>query len=251
MLLIPAIDIKNGKCVRLRQGDMDQSTVFSDDPVSMAGRWVEEGARRLHIVDLDGAVAGAPVNADIIHNIVESYPDVPVQVGGGIRNEDTVDIYIQAGVRYVIIGTQAINEPHLISDLCAEFPTHVIVGLDARDGKIATEGWSKLSRHDAIDMAQHFDNDGVEAIIYTDIARDGMMQGVNIEATVELAEAVNIPVIASGGIKNIENVKKLAEASGSGIVGAITGRAIYEGTLDFSAGQKAADESSGIGSYGL
>lgn len=251
MLLIPAIDIKDGKCVRLRQGDMDQATVFSDDPVAMAAKWVEEGARRLHIVDLDGATRGEPVNADIIHDIVENHPEVPVQVGGGIRNEDTVDIYIQAGVRYIIIGTQAINEPHLISDLCAEFPTHVIVGLDARDGKIATEGWSKLSKHDAIDMAQHFDNDGVEAIIYTDIARDGMMQGVNIEATVKLAESVNIPVIASGGIQNLENVKKLAAESGSGVVGAITGRAIYEGTLDFAEGQKAADEISGAGSYGL
>jgi phosphoribosylformimino-5-aminoimidazole carboxamide ribotide isomerase len=251
MLLIPAIDIKDGKCVRLKQGDMNKETVFSDDPVSMAQRWVDEGARRIHIVDLDGAAKGEPVNADIIHRIVENHPDVPVQVGGGIRDEDTVDIYIQAGVRYVIIGTQAINEPHFISDLCAEFPTHVIIGLDAMNGKIAIEGWSKLSRHDAIDMARHFDNDGVEAIIYTDIARDGMMQGVNIEATVELAESVNIPVIASGGIHNIENVKKLAAESGSGIVGAITGRAIYEGGLDFAEGQKAADEISGIGSFGL
>ncbi len=251
MLLIPAIDIKEGKCVRLRQGDMDQSTVFSDDPVAVAAQWVEKGARRLHIVDLDGAMKGEPMNADLIHTIAENHPDVPIQVGGGIRTEDTVDIYIQAGVRFVIIGTQAINEPHLISDLCAEYPTHVIVGLDARDGKIATEGWSKLSKHDAIDMAQHFDNDGVEAIIYTDIARDGMMQGVNIEATVALAESVNIPVIASGGIQNIENVKKLAAQSGSGIVGAITGRAIYEGTLDFVEGQKAADEISGQGSFGL
>ena len=251
MLLIPAIDIKDGKCVRLRQGDMNQSTIFSDDPVAMATRWVDEGARRIHIVDLDGAMAGEPVNADVINMIVENHPDIPVQVGGGIRNEDTVEVYIQAGVRYVIIGTQAIREPHLISDLCAEFPTHVIVGLDARDGKIAIEGWSKLSRHDAIDMARRFDNDGVEAIIYTDIARDGMMQGVNIEATVKLAQAVNIPVIASGGIHNIENVKKLAAASGSGIVGAITGRAIYEGTLDFAQGQKVADELSVEGSYGL
>jgi phosphoribosylformimino-5-aminoimidazole carboxamide ribotide isomerase len=251
MILIPAIDIKDGKCVRLRQGDMNQSTVFSDDPVAMAKRWVDEGARRIHIVDLDGATKGEPVNAEIIHEIVENHPEVPLQVGGGIRNEETVEVYIQAGVRYVIIGTQAIKEPHLISDLCAEFPTHIIVGLDAMDGKIATEGWSKVSKHDAIDMAQHFDNDGVEAIIYTDIARDGMMQGVNIEATVALAEAVNIPVIASGGIHNIENVKKLAAESGSGIVGAITGRAIYEGGLDFAEGQKAADELSGVGSFGL
>ncbi len=249
MLLIPAIDLKDGKCVRLRQGDMNQSTVFSDDPIAVADRWVEQGARRLHIVDLDGAMEGEPRNADVVHDITQRHPDLPIQIGGGIRNENTVDIYIQAGVRFVIIGTQAIKEPHFVSDLCAEYPTHIIIGLDARNGKVATEGWSKLSKHDVIDMAQHFENDGVEAIIYTDIARDGMMQGVNIEATVALAEAVNIPVIASGGIHNIENVKKLA--AGSGIVGAITGRAICEGTLDFAEGQKSADEIAGKGSFGL
>ena len=251
MLLIPAIDIKDGRCVRLRQGDMNRETVFSADPVSMAQRWVSEGARRLHIVDLDGAQRGEPVNADIIHKIAQNHPEIPLQVGGGIRSEEEVDVYIQAGVRYVIIGTQAIKEPHLISDLCAEFPTHIIIGLDARDGKVATEGWSKLSKHDVIDMARHFDDDGVEAIIYTDIARDGMMQGVNIAATVKLAESVNIPVIASGGIHDLENVKKLAAESGVGIVGAITGRAIYEGTLDFATGQKVADEFSREGSFGL
>ena len=251
MLLIPAIDLKDGKCVRLRQGDMQEVTVFSDRPVEVARRWVEAGARRLHVVDLDGAFRGEPVNADVIHDIAEEYPDLPIQVGGGIRNESTVDVYIQAGVRYIIIGTQAVNEPHLISDLCAEFPTHIIIGLDAKEGRVATDGWSKLSRHDVIDMAQHFEEDGVEAIIYTDIARDGMMQGVNIEATVKLAEAINIPVIASGGIHNIENVKKLARVSGSGIIGAITGRAIYEGTLDFAEGQKAADEIAGHSVFGL
>ncbi len=249
MLLIPAIDLKDGKCVRLRQGDMNQSTVFSDDPIAVADRWVEQGARRLHIVDLDGAMEGEPRNADVVHDITQRHPDLPIQIGGGIRNENTVDIYIQAGVRFVIIGTQAIKEPHFVSDLCAEYPTHIIIGLDARNGKVATEGWSKLSKHDVIDMAQHFENDGVEAIIYTDIARDGMMQGVNIEATVALAQAVNIPVIASGGIHNIETVKKLA--AGSGIVGAITGSAICEGTLDFAEGQKSADEIAGKGSFGL
>ncbi|MGB5706649.1 MAG: 1-(5-phosphoribosyl)-5-[(5-phosphoribosylamino)methylideneamino]imidazole-4-carboxamide isomerase [Arenicellales bacterium] len=242
MLLIPAIDLKEGKCVRLRQGDMNETTVFSDQPVEVAKRWVDAGARRLHIVDLDGAFKGEPVNAEVIYDIAEAFPDLPIQVGGGIRSEASVEVYIQAGVRFVIIGTRAVKEPHFISDLCVEFPTHIIVGLDARDGKVATEGWSKLSKHDAVDMARHFEEDGVEAIIYTDIARDGMMQGVNIEATVELAESVNIPVIASGGIKNIENVKKLAEVSGSGIIGAITGRAIYEGTMDFAEGQKAADD---------
>ena len=251
MLLIPAIDLKEGKCVRLRQGVMDDATVFSDDPLAVATRWVEAGARRLHIVDLDGAFSGEPVNAEVIHRIAETYPDLPIQVGGGIRSEEVVEVYIQAGVRYVIIGTRAVAEPHFISDLCVEFPTHVIVGLDAKDGKVATEGWSKLSRHEVIDMAQHFESDGVEAIIYTDIARDGMMQGVNVEATLKLAEAVNIPVIAAGGIRNIEDVKRLAEASGSGIVGAITGRAIYEGTLDFAEGQKAADQIAGHGAFGL
>lgn len=221
---------------------MEDVTVFSDNPVEVAGRWAEAGARRLHIVDLDGAFKGEPVNADVVHDIAEEFPDLPIQLGGGIRNESTVDIYIQAGVRYIIIGTQAVKEPHFISDLCAEFPTHIIIGLDAKEGKVATDGWSKLSRHSAIDMAQHFEEDGVEAIIYTDIARDGMMQGVNIEATVELAEAINIPVMASGGIHNIENLKKLAAVAESGIIGAITGRAIYEGTLDFAEGQKVADE---------
>ncbi len=250
MLLIPAIDLKDGKCVRLRQGDMEDVTEFSDQPIEVARRWVDAGARRLHIVDLDGAFKGEPVNADVIHDIAEEFPDLPIQVGGGIRNENTVDVYIQAGVRYIIIGTQAVNEPHLISDFCAEFPTHIIVGLDAKDGRVATDGWSKLSKHDAIDMAKHFEEDGVEAIIYTDIARDGMMQGVNIEATVKLADAINIPVIASGGIHNIENLKKLAGVADAGIIGAITGRAIYEGTLDFAEGQKAADDIAGNNVFG-
>jgi len=251
MLLIPAIDLKDGKCVRLRQGDMNETTIFSDQPVEVARRWVEAGARRLHIVDLDGAFKGEPVNGDVIHDIAQAFPDLPIQVGGGIRSESSVDVYIQAGVRYIIIGTQAVKEPHFISDLCAEYPTHIIVGLDARDGKVATDGWSKLSKHDAVDMARHFEEDGVEAIIYTDIARDGMMQGVNIEATKQLAEAINIPVIASGGIKNIENVRKLARVSESGIVGAITGRAIYEGTMDFAEAQRAADEVAGTTVFGL
>lgn len=251
MLVIPAIDIKDGKCVRLRQGDMSQETVYAEDPVVMAEKWVSEGARRLHIVDLDGASRGEPVNAEIIHRIADACPETPIQVGGGIRDEDTVDVYIQAGVRYVIIGTQAIKEPHLVSDLCSEFPTHVMIGLDARDGKVAIEGWSKLSRHDAVDTAQRFGNEGVEGIIYTDISRDGMMKGVNIEATVTLAESVNIPVIASGGIHSLEDIRRLASESGSGIIGAITGRALYEGALDFATAQQVADELSGVGSYGL
>ena len=242
MLIIPAIDIKDGKCVRLRQGRMDDETVFSDDPVAMAGRWVKAGARRLHIVDLNGAVAGKPVNAETIQAILSAFPDVPVQVGGGIRDEDTIQAYIEMGVRYVILGTKAVNAPHFVSDVCMEFPGHIIVGLDAKDGKVAIDGWSKLSGHDVVDLAQKFQDDGVEAIIYTDIGRDGMMTGVNIEATVKLANAITIPVIASGGITNIDDIRKVCEVSEAGIVGAITGRAIYEGTLDFAAAQKLADE---------
>ncbi len=242
MLLIPAIDLKEGKCVRLRQGRMEDDTVFSDDPVAMAARWVEAGARRLHLVDLDGAFAGRPVNAEVIHRISEAFPDLPIQIGGGIRSEDTVQSYLEAGVQFVIIGTKAVNEPHFVADLCVEFPGHIIVGLDAKEGKVAIDGWSKLSKHDVIDMAKHFENDGVEAIIYTDISRDGMMQGVNIEATVKLAQAINIPVIASGGITNIEDIRALSKVVDEGITGAITGRAIYEGGLDFAEGQALADK---------
>jgi phosphoribosylformimino-5-aminoimidazole carboxamide ribotide isomerase len=241
MLIIPAIDLKDGQCVRLRQGDMNESTVFSSDPVEVAGRWVEAGARRLHIVDLNGAFDGEPRNAEIIHRIAEAYPDLPIQVGGGIRTEKTVETYLDAGVRWVIIGTRAVSEPHFVNDLCAEFPTHIIVGLDAKDGKVAIDGWSKLSRHDVIDLAQHFEADGVEAIIYTDISRDGMMQGVNIDATVRLAQSIHIPVIASGGITNLQDLERLCAVADEGIMGAITGRAIYEGTLDLKEAQAYAD----------
>ena len=245
MLLIPAIDLKDGKCVRLRQGRMEDETVFSDDPVAMAGRWVEEGARRLHIVDLNGAFEGKPVNAGVVNEIAAAYPDLPIQIGGGIRDEDTVQTYLDAGVEYVIIGTKAVSAPHFVNDLCLEFPGHIIVGLDAKDGKVAIDGWSKLSRHDVIDMAQHFEQDGVEAIVYTDIGRDGMMTGVNVESTVKLAQAITIPVIASGGITNMDDIRALCEVAEEGIMGAITGRAIYEGTLDFAAGQQLADELTG------
>lgn len=245
MLLIPAIDLKDGKCVRLRQGRMEDDTVFSDDPLEVASRWVEAGARRLHLVDLNGAFAGQPVNAEVIHRIAEAHPDLPIQVGGGIRDEDTVQAYLDAGVSYVIIGTKAVSAPHFVNDLCMEFPGHIIVGLDAKDGKVAIDGWSKLSNHDVIDMAQRFERDGVEAIIYTDISRDGMMTGVNVDATVKLARAVNIPVIASGGITNLDDIRALCAVADEGIIGAITGRAIYEGTLDFAEGQKLADELTG------
>lgn len=242
MLVIPAIDLKDGKCVRLKQGRMEDETIFSDDPVAMATRWVEAGARRLHLVDLNGAFKGKPVNADVVHAIAEKHPDLPIQVGGGIRDEDTIQAYIEAGVKYVILGTKAVNAPHFVSDVCAEFSGHIMVGLDAKDGKVAIDGWSKLSGHDVIDLAQHFQNDGVEAIIYTDIGRDGMMTGVNIDATVKLAQSISIPVIASGGITDIADIKRLCEVEDEGIIGAITGRAIYEGTLDFSEAQKLADK---------
>lgn len=242
MLLIPAIDLKDGQCVRLRQGKMEDDTVFSDDPVAMAGRWVKAGCRRLHLVDLNGAFEGRPVNAEVIHRIAEAYPELPIQVGGGIRDEETIETYLDAGVSYVIIGTKAVTDPHFISDVCAGFPGHIIVGLDAKDGKVAVDGWSKVSRHDVIDMAQRFEDDGVAAIVYTDISRDGMMQGVNIEATVKLAQAINTPVIASGGITNMDDIKALAAVEDEGIMGAITGRAIYEGTLDFTKAQSWVDK---------
>lgn len=232
MLLIPAIDLKGGKCVRLRQGHMDDVTVFDDDPVAVARRWVEQGAARIHVVDLDGAVAGRPVNARIIAAITAAVDGVDVQVGGGIRDEDTIEAYLDAGVRYVILGTQAVNVPHFVGDACTEYPGHIIVGLDAREGKVAIDGWSKLSQHGVIDMAQHFERDGVEAIIYTDIGRDGMMRGVNVDSVVELARAVTVPVIASGGVTDIADIEALCAVASEGVSGVVIGRALYEGGLD-------------------
>jgi len=242
MLLIPAIDLKDGKCVRLRQGRMEDETIFSDDPVDVAGRWVAAGARRLHIVDLNGAFAGRPVNADVIRRIAAAYPDLPIQVGGGIRDEETVQAYLDAGVSFVIIGTKAVSTPHFVNDLCLEFPGHVLVGLDARDGKVAIDGWSKLSHHNVIEVAQRFERDGVEAIIYTDIGRDGMMAGPNVESTAELARAISIPVIASGGVSRLDDIRNLSSVASEGIMGAIIGRALYEGTIDLAEGRKLADE---------
>jgi phosphoribosylformimino-5-aminoimidazole carboxamide ribotide isomerase len=213
----------------------------------MARRWAEAGARRLHVVDLDGAEAGRPVNLEIIRAVVDAVPDLPVQVGGGIRDEEAIDEYVGSGVRYVILGSKAASAPHFIADVCVEFPGHIIVGIDGRDGKVAIEGWSKLSQHDVVDLAQHFERDGVEAIIFTDIGRDGMLSGVNVDATVELARAVSIPIIASGGITSLDDVRALCGVADEGIMGAITGRAIYEGTLDFAAGQRLADELSADG----
>lgn len=241
MLLIPAIDLKDGQCVRLRQGRDDDVTVFSEDPPAMANRWVKAGARRLHIVDLDGANNGAPANADAIRDIAHQHPDLSIQVGGGIRDEDAVEAYLEAGVDYVIIGTRAVKTPHFVSDLCLEFEGHVIVGLDARGGKVATDGWSKLSNHDVIGVAKRFERDGVAAIVFTDIERDGMMQGVNVEATAELAREIAIPVIASGGITNLDDIRRLCAARDDGIRGAVIGRALYEGQIDLGEAQKVVD----------
>ena len=217
---------------------MEDVTIYGEDPVEIAGRWVDAGARRLHIIDLNGAVSGRPGNADIIHNIADSYRGITLQVGGGIRDEDTIQTYLDAGVEYVIIGTRAVTTPHFVSDVCLEFPGHIIVGLDAKDGKLATEGWSKLSHHDAVDMAQRFEEEGVTSIIFTDISRDGMMTKINIESTVGLCKHITVPVIASGGICDLEDIEALCKVAHEGIEGAITGRAIYEGTLDFREAQR-------------
>ncbi|OQX30697.1 MAG: 1-(5-phosphoribosyl)-5-[(5-phosphoribosylamino)methylideneamino]imidazole-4-carboxamide isomerase [Candidatus Sedimenticola endophacoides] len=242
MLLIPAIDLKDGRCVRLRQGRMDDETIFADDPVEVAARWVEAGARRLHLVDLNGAFAGQPVNGEVINAIARAYPELPIQIGGGIRDERTIQAYLDAGVRYAIIGTQAVKDPAFVSRACRAFPGHIIVGLDARDGMVAIDGWATLTEHRVEDLARRFEGDGVSAIVYTDIGRDGMMTGPNVEATAALAGAIDIPVVASGGITDIGDIRALCAAASSGITAAITGRAIYEGTLDFAAGQRLADE---------
>ena len=242
MIIIPAIDIKNGRCVRLRQGRMDDETVFSENPVEVADRWIEEGAQRIHLVDLDGATSGAPRNFSIIKEIATNHPNIPIQVGGGIRDEDTVQEYLECGVQYVIIGTRAVTAPHFVNDLCLEFPNHIIVGLDAKNGKVAIDGWSKLSHHDVVDLAQHFESDGVAAIVFTDVSRDGMMQGLNVESTVELAAAIHIPVIASGGVTTIDDIKNLCSTDEEGIIGAIVGRALYEGTINLSEAQEIASK---------
>lgn len=240
MLLIPAIDLKDGKCVRLRQGRMEDETVFADDPVAMAARWVEAGARRLHLVDLNGAFAGQPMNGDAIRAIAAAYPELPIQVGGGIRDERTIAAYLDAGVSWCIIGTQAVKEPELVGRACRAFPGNIIVGLDAKDGQVAINGWAVVTDHRVEDLARRFEGDGVDAIVYTDIGRDGMLTGPNVEATRRLADAVAVPIIASGGITDLDDIRALMAVADSGIIGAITGRAIYEGTLDFAEGQRIA-----------
>ncbi|TSE20245.1 1-(5-phosphoribosyl)-5-(5-phosphoribosylamino)methylideneamino imidazole-4-carboxamide isomerase [Tepidimonas alkaliphilus] len=243
MLLIPAIDLKDGQCVRLKQGDMAQSTVFSDDPAAMARHWVEQGAQRLHLVDLNGAFAGKPRNEAAIRAILREVGDeVDVQLGGGIRDLDTIERYLDAGLRYVIIGTAAVKNPGFLQDACTAFGGHIIVGLDAKDGKVATDGWSKLTGHEVIDLARKFEDYGVEAVIYTDIGRDGMLTGINVEATVRLAQALSIPVIASGGLSGLDDIRRLCEVESEGVEGVICGRAIYSGELDFAAAVRLVDE---------
>ncbi|WP_024304364.1 1-(5-phosphoribosyl)-5-[(5-phosphoribosylamino)methylideneamino]imidazole-4-carboxamide isomerase [Pseudogulbenkiania sp. MAI-1] len=243
MLLIPAIDLKDGQCVRLKQGVMEDATVFSDDPVQVAVHWRDQGARRLHLVDLNGAFAGKPKNLAVIRDILaEVGDDMPVQLGGGIRDLDTIDAYLGMGLKYVIIGTAAVKNPGFLHDACDAFPGQVIVGLDAKDGMVAIDGWAKITQHNVIDLAKRFEDYGVASVIYTDIGRDGMLSGVNIDATVKLAQALTIPVIASGGLTNLDDIKQLCAVEGEGIEGAITGRAIYEGSIDFAQAQTLADE---------
>ncbi|MDH3459549.1 MAG: 1-(5-phosphoribosyl)-5-[(5-phosphoribosylamino)methylideneamino]imidazole-4-carboxamide isomerase [Burkholderiaceae bacterium] len=246
MLLIPAIDLKDGKCVRLRQGEMNDATTYGEDPAAMARRWVQAGARRLHLVDLNGAVAGKPVNEGAIRAILAEVGDeIPVQLGGGIRDLDTVERYLDDGLSFVIIGTAAVKKPGFLHDACTAFGGHIIVGLDAKDGKVATDGWSKLTGHEVVDLAKKFETYGVESVVYTDIERDGMLTGINIEATVKLAQALSIPVIASGGLSNLVDIENLCAVEHEGIEGVICGRAIYNGTLDFAAAQQRADQWAG------
>lgn len=238
MLLIPAIDIKDGKCVRLRQGRMDDVTIFDDDPAAVAERWLKQGAERIHVVDLDGARAGEPVNHKAVNRIIDACGEIPVQIGGGIRDEEAIETYLEMGAQYAIVGTRAITEPHFVADVGVEFAGHIIVGLDAREGKVAIDGWSKLSNHDVIDLAQHFERDGVVAIIHTDIGRDGMMKGLNMDATRELARSVTIPIIASGGVTNLDDIKAVCEGEEDGVRGVVIGRSLYEGSLDFTAARE-------------
>jgi len=243
MLLIPAIDLKDGKCVRLEQGDMKAATTFGEDPAAMARRWVSAGARRLHLVDLNGAFAGKPVNEPAIKAILAEVGDeIEVQLGGGIRDLDTIERYLDDGLRWVIVGTAAVKSPGFLKDACSAFGGHIIVGLDAKDGRVATDGWSKLTGHEVADLAKKFEDYGAEAVIYTDIGRDGMLTGINIDATVKLAQALTMPVIASGGLAGMADIERLCAVEHEGIEGVICGRAIYNGALDFAAAQARADE---------
>ena len=246
MLLIPAIDLKDGRCVRLKQGDMNESTTFGEDPAAMARRWVEAGARRLHLVDLNGAFAGKPVNEGAIKAILAEVGDeIPVQLGGGIRDLDTIERYLDDGLSFIIIGTAAVKNPGFLHDACSAFGGHIIVGLDAKDGQVDDLVAGQLAPAVGRDLAQKFQDYGVEGVIYTDIGGDGMLTGINVDATVKLARALTIPVIASGGLRGLADIEKLCAVESEGIEGVICGRAIYSGDLDFTAAQARADELAG------
>ena len=228
MKIIPAIDIQNGNCVRLKQGDFAKETIFNSSPIDMAEKWIDGGAERLHLVDLDGARLGSPINIGIVSSICEKFPSIPFQIGGGIRNLETAEKYLRAGAKYIIIGTKAVEDPNFIKILCEKFPGKIIVGIDAKNGEVATEGWKSISNKNAIELAKEFENYGVVEIVYTDIEKDGMMKGLNVEATLNLAENINIPVIASGGVSCIDDIQKMKSYSESGVSGIIVGRALYE-----------------------
>ena len=246
MLLIPAIDLKDGHCVRLEQGEMNSATSFGDNPAAMARRWLDAGARRLHLVDLNGAFAGRPVNEAAVKAILREVDgQIPVQLGGGIRDLDTIERYLDDGLSFVIIGTAAVKNPGFLRDACTAFGGHIIVGLDAKDGLVATDGWSKLTGHEVVDLAQKFQDYGVEGVVYTDIGRDGMLSGINIEATVKLARSLTIPVFASGGLSKLTDIEQLCAVEADGVQGVICGRSIYTGALDFASAQARADQMNG------
>jgi len=238
MKIIPAIDIQNGNCVRLRQGDFSQETIFHDNPVDMAKKWAEEGAERLHLVDLDGARLGSPVNIKIVSDICKSIPNIPIQIGGGIRDIETAERYLETGASFIIIGTKAVEDPNFIKELCNKFPGKIIVGVDAKNGEVATDGWKSISNRNVVELSKEFEGYGVTEIVYTDIEKDGMMKGLNINATLNLAKNVNIPIIASGGVSCIEDVNKISVHIDSGISGIIIGRALYEKKISIEEAKK-------------
>ena len=237
MQIIPAIDFKDGKVVNLKQGRLDELTAYSEDPVGMADKWVEQGAERLHLVDLDGAFNGFPVNHDAIATIAKNHPSLTIQLGGGIRSAEVIENYLNAGVDQLIIGTKAVQNPEFVGEMCRQFPGHIMVGLDGLHGMVAINGWKEVTEISVKSLASLFEVDGIEGIVFTDIGKDGMMGGINLQSTKELADGISVPVIASGGVNDIKDVEALLELEArvdGGIVGVITGRAIYEGTLDLA-----------------